>query len=122
MLADLGYFLLLLCTILSVYSSVSSFIAGRSRHRRLFRSARFAATLSATFCLLASLILWFLLYHHDYSVEYIFKNSSNDLPPMFRITAFWSSLEDCLSLLIVSVHENGSATFNLLSVQYTEAT
>ena len=39
MLADLGFFLLYLCTILSAYSTVSSIFAGRMRHRRLFRSA-----------------------------------------------------------------------------------
>jgi cytochrome c-type biogenesis protein CcmF len=52
-----------------------------------------AATASAGLCLSAALILWFLLMQHDYSVAYIFKNSSNDLPPIYRITAFWSSLE-----------------------------
>jgi cytochrome c-type biogenesis protein CcmF len=37
--------------------------------------------------------LWFLFFQRDYSVAYIFKNSSNDLPYLYRITAFWSSLE-----------------------------
>jgi len=93
MLADLGFFLLLMCTLLSGYSAISSIVAGRMRHRRLFRSARAAATTSAVLCWLASLVLWFLLFKHDYTVAYIFKNSSNDLPSLYRITAFWSSLE-----------------------------
>jgi cytochrome c-type biogenesis protein CcmF len=93
MLADLGFFLLFMCTILSGYSTVASVAAGRMRHRRLYRSARVAATVSASFCLFASLILWFLFFQRDYSVAYIFKNSSNDLPSIYRITAFWSSLE-----------------------------
>lgn len=75
------------------------------RHRRLFRSSRIASTTSAVLCFLASLILWFLLFQHDYSVAYIFKNSSNDLPPLYRITAFWSSLEGSHTLwtLLLSV-------------------
>jgi cytochrome c-type biogenesis protein CcmF len=93
MLADLGFFLLFMCTILSGYSTAASVASGRLRHRRLYRSARMAASVSALFCLFASLILWFLLFQKDYSVAYIFKNSSNDLPPIYRITAFWSSLE-----------------------------
>ena len=105
MLADLGFFLLYLCTILSAYSTVSSIFAGRMRHRRLFRSAKIATTASAVLCLLASLILWFLLFQHDYSVAYIFKNSSNDLPPIYRVTAFWSSLEGSHTLwtLLLSI-------------------
>ena len=105
MLADLGFYLLFLCTLLSGYSTLSSIIAGRTRHRRLFRSARVASTLSAVSCLVASFILWFLLFQHDYSVAYIFKNSSNDLPPIFRITAFWSSLEGSHTLwtLLLSI-------------------
>jgi len=93
MLADLGFFLLFTCTILSAYSAFGSIAAGRLRHRRQFRSVRIASTASAVLCLLASLILWFLFFQHDYTVAYIFKNSSNDLPPIYRITAFWSSLE-----------------------------
>ncbi len=93
MLADLGFFLLLMCTILSGYSTLASIGAGRLRHRRLFRSARTAATTSAVFALIASGILWFLLFQRDYTVAYIAKNSSNDLPAMYTLTAFWSSLE-----------------------------
>jgi cytochrome c-type biogenesis protein CcmF len=93
MLADLGFFLLFTCTILSAYSVVGSIAAGRLRHRRLFRSVKIASTASAGLCLLASLILWFLFFQHDYTVAYIFKNSSNDLPSIYRFTAFWSSLE-----------------------------
>jgi cytochrome c-type biogenesis protein CcmF len=54
---------------------------------------------------MASLILWFLLMNHDYTVAYIFKNSSNDLPPIYRITAFWSSLEGSHTLwtLLLSI-------------------
>lgn len=106
MLADIGFFLVFLCTILSCYSALSSIVAGRMRHRRLFRSARVAATLSAGLCLAASFILWFLLFEHDYSVAYVFKNSSNDLPPLYRVTAFWSSLEGSHMLwtLLLSIY------------------
>lgn len=106
MLADIGFFLLFMCTMLSAYSAVSSMAAGRMRHRRLYRSARVATTLSAVLCLAASLVLWFLLFAHDYSVAYIFKNSSNDLPEIYRVTAFWSSLEGSHMLwtLLLSIY------------------
>lgn len=93
MLADLGFYLFFLCFILSVYATVSSIAAGFTRHRRLFRSAKVAATTTAVLALIGSLILWFLLFQRDYTVAYIFKNSSNDLPAFYTLTAFWSSLE-----------------------------
>jgi hypothetical protein len=57
MLADLGFFLLFTCTILSAYSAFGSIAAGRLRHRRLFRSVRIASTASAVLCLLAHLTI-----------------------------------------------------------------
>ena len=41
----------------------------------------------------AAALLWYLLFQRDYGVAYIFKNSSNDLPPLYTLSAFWSSLE-----------------------------
>ena len=106
MLADLGFFLLFMCTILSGYSTFASIGAGRLRHRRLFHSARIAATISAAFAICASGILWFLLFQRDYTVAYIAKNSSNDLPAIYTITAFWSSLEGSHTLwtLLLSIY------------------
>lgn len=105
MLADLGFFLFLMCTLLSGYSTLASIGAGRMRHRRLFRSARIAATLSTAFAVTASGILWFLLFQRDYTVAYIAKNSSNDLPAIYTLTAFWSSLEGSHTLwtLLLSI-------------------
>lgn len=93
MLADLGFFLLYLCCILTAYGTIASVAAGFTRHKRLYRSARVAVTVTTVAALAGSLILWFLLFQRDYTVAYIFKNSSNDLPQMYTITAFWSSLE-----------------------------
>ena len=93
MYADIGFFLMLMCCLLSGYGVVASFAAGRLRHKRLYRSARMAATMTGVLCLLGSALLWWMFYQRDYSVAYIFKNSSNDLPIMYTFTAFWSSLE-----------------------------
>ncbi|MCX6126018.1 MAG: cytochrome c biogenesis protein CcsA [Proteobacteria bacterium] len=105
MLADLGFFLFFLCFILAVYSATASVAAGALRHRRLFRSARIATTSVAILALSGSLILWFLFFQRDYTVAYIFKNSSNDLPPFYTLTAFWCSLEGSHTLwtLLLSI-------------------
>ena len=93
MLGDLGFYLLFLCLITSIYTVLASVVAAFTRHRRLFLSAKMGMTMSSLMCLAASLILWYLFFARDYSVAYIFKNSSNDLPQIFTLTAFWSSLE-----------------------------
>jgi cytochrome c-type biogenesis protein CcmF len=93
MLADLGFYLLFLCFITSIYTVLTSVIAAFTRHRRLYLSAKMGMTMSSLMCLTAALILWYLFFARDYSVAYIFKNSSNDLPKIFTLTAFWSSLE-----------------------------
>lgn len=93
MLADLGFFLLLLCFIVSIYGVVAAVAAARWRHRRLYRSARLALTSSCIMCLSASLLLWYAFFTRDYSLSYVWRNSSNDLPSVYTLTAFWSSLE-----------------------------
>ena len=59
-------------------------------------------------CLLligASVLLWVGLFQRDYSIAYVAKNSSNDLPTLFTFTAFWSSLEGShtLWMLLLSI-------------------
>lgn len=93
MAANLGYFLLLLCCLGSIYGSVAAWASGWMRHRRLYRSAKWTLTTICGFVVLASAILLVSFFNRDYSILYIVKNSSNDLPPWFTLTAFWSSLE-----------------------------
>jgi cytochrome c-type biogenesis protein CcmF len=93
MIGDLGFFLMFLCFITSIYGVIASVAAAKMRHRRLYRSARLATTAVCAMCLAASLILWYSFFQRDYSLYYIYKNSSNDLPAYYTLTAFWSSLE-----------------------------
>ncbi len=93
MFANQGFFLLYLCLITSIYGVIASLLAARLRHQRLYRSARAAATAVFVMCAVAAGLMWYMLYSRDYSVLYIFNNSSNDLPPLYTLSAFWSALE-----------------------------
>ena len=106
MLADLGFYLLFLCLLTCVYGVVASLGAAYWRHRRLYRSARLAATAAAVMAASAAALLWVLFFTRDYSVAYVFKNSSNDLPSVYTLTAFWSALEGShfLWTLLISVY------------------
>lgn len=93
MLAHLGFYLLLLCCLLSIYGCFASLVAARMRHVRLFRSARVATTTVSVLAVTASLLMWYLLFTRSYEVHYIAKNSSDDLPYFYTFTVFWASLE-----------------------------
>lgn len=93
MLADYGYYLLLFAFVTSVYGSGAGLLAAIFQHRRLFRSSKMASLISFILCFSASLIMWYLLYNRDYSIAYIFRNTSNDLPLRYTISAFWAALE-----------------------------
>ena len=64
-----------------------------------------APTATTVMSLMASALLIYSFYQRDYSNLYVMKNSSNDLPALYTLTAFWSSLEGSHTLwtLLLSV-------------------
>lgn len=93
MIANLGFYLLFMCCLLSIYGTAAAIGAGVWRHRRLYLSAKMAATTTCVLVLVAAGLLWFSFFERDFSLFYVFKNSSSDLPWFYTISAFWSSLE-----------------------------
>ena len=91
--AHLGFMFLLLALIFSLYGFGASIAAAWLRHRRLYRSGRMAATMTAMFIVLAAVVMWLSLFARDYSIAYVWRNSSNDLPAFYTFTTFWSALE-----------------------------
>lgn len=93
MFANLGFYLLFLACICCAYGFIASLVSAKWQHRRLYRSAKMSLTGAMLLTTVAAVLMWISLYNRDYSIFYVFKNSSNDLPPIFTFTAFWSSLE-----------------------------
>ena len=93
MLANYGFFLVLLCCLISAYGVLSALAAAKWRHRQLYLSSKMALTVSTILITIASGLLCYAFFDRDYSFVYVAKNSSNDLPSIFTLTAFWSSLE-----------------------------
>lgn len=103
--ANLGFIFLLLALTFAIYGLVANVSAALMRHRRLYRSGRMAATMTAVFIVLAAVVMWLSLFSRDYSIAYIWRNSSNDLPPFYTFTTFWSALEGShfLWMMLLSV-------------------
>ncbi len=93
MLADFAYYLLLLCLLSSIYGCLASFSAAYFRHLRLYRSAKMASFATLIMTAMAAFLLWTFLFNRDYSLAYVQKVSSSDLPDMYTLAAFWASLE-----------------------------
>jgi cytochrome c-type biogenesis protein CcmF len=93
MFANEGFFLILLGFICSFYGFISAILAAFWRHRRLYLSSKVALTVTCALALAASGLIIYSLFQRDYALAYVMKNSSNDLPALFTLTAFWSSLE-----------------------------
>jgi len=104
-MVEFGYFSLVVGFCLAVYG-LGMGIAG------LFRPLQGAALsarnaligVSVTVCIAAG-TLWYAFITHDFSVKYVFRNSSVDMLPGYLLTAFWSSLEGShlLWTLILSI-------------------
>jgi cytochrome c-type biogenesis protein CcmF len=93
MVANFGFYLMFLCCLLSLYGAGAAVLASFWRHRRLYRSSKLAMTMTAVFAVTATLVLIWSFFQRDYSIAYIAKTSSNDLPVFYTFTALWSSLE-----------------------------
>jgi cytochrome c-type biogenesis protein CcmF len=92
-LANQGFLLLLACSILCGYAFLAAMFAARLKHRPLFQAAKMAMLTSCFLSIVAAVVLWSALFARDFSIYYVFKNSSTDLPWIYTFTAFWCSLE-----------------------------
>lgn len=97
-MAEFGFGFISLALIFSVYSFVQGLLASFAPLQSLSRfshqtSGKRSLYLVSFFIGLASIILWNGLLTHDFSVTYIFRNSSLDMPKLYLLTSFWSSLE-----------------------------
>jgi cytochrome c-type biogenesis protein CcmF len=93
MLPHLGFFLLFMCCLATGWGFFSATGAAMLRHRRLWRSSQMSLYVTCAMALAAAVIFWIVLFQRDYSVGYVWRNSSNDLPAFYTFTTFWSALE-----------------------------
>jgi cytochrome c-type biogenesis protein CcmF len=93
MLGYVGFFLLLLACLLSLYGFISAIFSGLSNQKKFLNSAKSASYSVVILSFSAAILLWWMLFSQDYSLEYVHRNSSLDLPIRYKISAFWSALE-----------------------------
>ncbi|RMG95751.1 MAG: heme lyase CcmF/NrfE family subunit [Chloroflexi bacterium] len=89
MIADIGYLSLLIAFGLAVYSAVSAWYGHRKNDLRWVESARNATILTFPLVILACGTLVISLVRSDFSLEYVWRVSSRDMPTYLKITALW---------------------------------
>ena len=92
-MVELGHFALVMGFIFALYTFVQSIVCLFRPQAPLVESARRGIFMVTASVWAAALVMWAALFSHDFSVAYVYKNSSIDMPLVYLFAAFWSSLE-----------------------------
>jgi cytochrome c-type biogenesis protein CcmF len=96
MIPNLGYVFLAAALAVSLYGVAVPHLGVRRNNWNLIRSAQYATLLNLLFVALASLALIRSFLADDFSVLFVFENSSLDMPRMYKFAAFWGGMNGSL--------------------------
>lgn len=89
MIADLGYAAVLIAFVAVLYAAVTSVYGARKNDARWVESARNAMAATFPLILLACGLLIYLLLTNDFSVRYVSRVTSTEMPAYLKVTALW---------------------------------
>jgi cytochrome c-type biogenesis protein CcmF len=93
LLSDLGYGALLLTFAAALWAAVTAAAGAQQRRPELVASARNALVVTAALSTLSAILLFILLFSHDFQVRYVYEHVSSYLKPAYVLAAFWAGLE-----------------------------
>ena len=100
-MAELGRAALVVCLGLSLYALVAGSWALIARRRRLAVSAQNALVAAFASALVGSVVLVVALVRHDFSLVYVARLTSEQLPLGYTLSAFWGGQEGSLLLWLL---------------------
>jgi cytochrome c-type biogenesis protein CcmF len=89
MIADLGFAALFIALLAAVYAIFAAIHGVRANQPRWAESARNASMIIFPLVALSCLALIILLVSGDFSIEYVWRVSSRDMPTYLKVTALW---------------------------------
>ena len=89
MIASLGYIAILIAFAAVVYAALASVYGARKNDARWVESARNALAATFPLILLACLLIIVLLLTNDFSVQYVWRVTSTEMPAYLKVTALW---------------------------------
>ncbi len=100
-MSDLGTIALMIALAACLYGTIVPHLGVRTNNWNLIRSAQNASIISFFLIAVASGVLIHALVVSDFSIFYVWRNSSVDMPMFFKVTAFWGGLEGSLLFWIL---------------------
>ncbi len=89
MLANFGFFALVIAFATAVYSAFAAWYGSRTDNPAWVESSRNAVVAVFVLVLTACLLLIVALVQGDFSIEYVWRVSSRDMPTYLKVTALW---------------------------------
>lgn len=96
MYPDIGYILLVIALGVAIYGIVTPVFGVKRNNWNLIRSVQFGAILNFGLVLGASAVLSRSFLANDFSVRFVWENSSTDLPLFYKFSAFWGGMNGSL--------------------------
>jgi cytochrome c-type biogenesis protein CcmF len=89
MIADLGYFALLIAFAVSIYAAIAAWYGNKVGEQRWVESARNAVILVFPLVALSAGTIIISLLNNDFSLEYVWRVGSIDMPTYLKVTSLW---------------------------------
>jgi cytochrome c-type biogenesis protein CcmF len=92
MIANLGFGILLMTFIITVYSAATAVLSSRNPSARgaaMVESARRAMLLTWPLLTLAAVLLIYLLVNNHFEVQFVYEVTSRSMPTYLKVTAWW---------------------------------
>ncbi len=89
MIADIGFIALVLALIAAVYAAAAAYYGRHTNQPRWVESARNATIATFPLITISCLIIIYSLVQGDFSIEYVWRVSSREMPTYLKVTALW---------------------------------
>ncbi len=95
---DIGYWAVIIALVVSVYATIAALVSARSSRNDLWLSARSAVLVAAGLTSIASAVLVYSFFTHDFSMAYVADYSNRSLPPIYLFSGWWAGQQGSLLL------------------------
>ena len=89
MVANVGYFSLVIALLVSIYAAVTAALGARMKKPSWVESARRGMVLSFPLITISALAIIALLLTNQYQIQYVASVTSNAMPAYLKVTALW---------------------------------
>ncbi|MBT3363359.1 MAG: heme lyase CcmF/NrfE family subunit [Chloroflexi bacterium] len=89
-MAEIGYIVLILALVSSLYSIVALVIGTRLNHHLLRDSGRRAFLAACALVSIAAAILWYAIFAHDFQFAYVSLYTRTDMSWIYLLSCFWA--------------------------------